>query len=153
MSDVALRVEDLVKVYQPWRGPAVRAVDGMSFVVGRGVIFGLLGPNGAGKTTALKVLNTLIRPTSGRAFVLGYDVQQQPLAVRRCISAVLQETAVELFLTARDNLLTFARFHGLRGAAARRRADEVPLDPGDRFLVRAGHRPRKGHASAQGLEL
>jgi ABC-2 type transport system ATP-binding protein len=131
MSQAALEVENLVKVYSPrsprWFGAAlvgrqpVRAVDGMTFTVPRGEIFGLLGPNGAGKTTILKMLNTLIQPTSGRAAVLGFDVLRQPLEVRRRISVVLQETAVEMFLNARDNLLTFARFHGLPAAEARRR--------------------------------
>jgi ABC-2 type transport system ATP-binding protein len=129
MSDFALQVENLVKVYQP-RGfrranAAVRAVDGMSFSVPRGEIFGLLGPNGAGKTTILKMLGTLILPTGGRASVLGFDVVAQPLEVRRRISMVVQETATDMFLNARDNLLTFARFHGLSHAEARRRADDV----------------------------
>jgi ABC-2 type transport system ATP-binding protein len=125
MSDTALQVEELVKFYQPRGRPAVRAVDGMSFAVARGTIFGLLGPNGAGKTTILKVLTTLLQPTAGRAQVLGHDVVTQPLEVRRRIALVLQETAVDLFLTVRDNLLTFARFHGLEHQQARRRAAEV----------------------------
>src|SRR5262245_5547471 len=125
MSELAIHVEDLVKVYHPrGRGP-LRAVDGLSFSVKRGQIFGLLGPNGAGKTTTLKVLNTLIPPTSGRAAVLGFDVGKQPLEVRRRISVVIQESAAEIFLTVRDNLLTFARFHGLSRGEARRRADDV----------------------------
>src|SRR2546425_891488 len=97
----------------------------MSFGVARGTIFGLLGPNGAGKTTILKALTTHNRPTAGRARVLGTDVVVQPLEVRRRISVVLQETAIEQFLSVRDNLLTFARFHGLDSALARRRAEEV----------------------------
>ena len=125
MSEAALEVENLVKVYHQRRQPPVRAVDGMSFGVARGTIFGLLGPNGAGKTTILKALTTLNRPTAGRARVLGFDVVVQPLEVRRRISVVLQETAIEQFLSVRDNLLTFARFHGLDSALARRRAEEV----------------------------
>ena len=125
MSEAALEVENLVKVYHSRRQPPVRAVDGMSFSVARGTIFGLLGPNGAGKTTILKALTTLNRPTAGRARVLGFDVVVQPLEVRRRISVVLQETAIEQFLSVRDNLLTFARFHGLDSALARRRAEEV----------------------------
>ena len=122
----AISVRDLVKVY-PARGqtPAVRAVDGLSFEVRRGEIFGLLGPNGAGKTTTLKILTTLLAPTSGQAEVVGFDVTRRPLDVRRSIAIVLQETAVELFLTARDNLVTFGKFHGLDLATARRNADEV----------------------------
>ena len=125
MSDYAIEVENLVKVYHPGRRAEVRAVDGMSFRVPRGEIFGLLGPNGAGKTTILRMLNTLIHPSSGRARVLGFDVTEQPLDVRRRITVVIQETAVEMFLDARDNLLTFARFHGLSPAEARRRAGVV----------------------------
>jgi len=125
MSEYAIEVENLVKVYHSGRRNEVRAVNGMSFRVPRGEIFGLLGPNGAGKTTILKMLNTLIHSTGGRARVLGYDVSQQPLEVRQRITVVIQETAVEMFLDARDNLLTFARFHGLHAVEARRRADVV----------------------------
>lgn len=125
MNSLALQVHELRKVYQSRRRPPVRAVDGMSFAVRRGGIFGLLGPNGAGKTTILKILTTLSRPSGGRAEVLGFDVVAQPLEVRRRISVVLQESAVEMFLSVRDNLLTFARFHGLGPAEAGRRADTV----------------------------
>jgi ABC-2 type transport system ATP-binding protein len=125
MSKFAIEVENLVKVYRPKRGAPVRAVDGMSFGVTPGVIFGLLGPNGAGKTTILKMLTTLSRPTSGRARVLGYDAVEDPLEVRRRISVVLQATAVEQFLSVRDNLLTYARFQGVALSEARRRAAEV----------------------------
>jgi ABC-2 type transport system ATP-binding protein len=125
MSEAALEVENLVKVYHRRRHAPIRAVDGMSFSVARGTIFGLLGPNGAGKTTILKVLSTLTRPSGGRASVLGYDVLAQPLEVRRRISVVLQETAVEMFLSVRDNLLSFARFHGLERRVALRRAEEL----------------------------
>jgi ABC-2 type transport system ATP-binding protein len=133
MRELAIEVENLVKVYQPRRRPPVRAVEGMSFTVERGQIFGLLGPNGAGKTTIIKVLATLLQPTSGRARVLGCDVLERPLEVRRRISVVLQESAVEMFLTVCDNLLTFARFHGIPAQEARRRA----LDVMDRFAIAA----------------
>ncbi|MFY9585173.1 MAG: ABC transporter ATP-binding protein [Candidatus Acidiferrales bacterium] len=125
MDEIALEVENLVKVYHPRRQAPVRAVDGMSFGVARGTIFGLLGPNGAGKTSILKVLSTLSRPTGGRARLLGFDVVAQPLEVRRRISMVLQETAVEMFLSVRDNLLSFARFHAIDRNLARQRAAVV----------------------------
>jgi len=125
MADPALQVDDLVKVYRRRNAAALRAVDGLSFEVPRGAIFGLLGPNGAGKTTTLKILNTLIAPTSGHATVLGFDVVRQGLEVRRRISVVVQESAAEMFLSVRDNLLTYARFHGVADADARRRADDV----------------------------
>ena len=120
-----IEVENLVKVYHARGRTPVRAVDGMSFNVRGGIIFGLLGPNGAGKSTMLKVLTTLSRPTSGSARLLGYDVVKKPLEVRRRITSVIQETAVELFLSVRDNLMTFARFHGLPKDVAVRRANEV----------------------------
>ena len=125
MDTPALEVQELVKVYESRRHPPVRAVDGISFSVRRGEIFGLLGPNGAGKTTLLKILTTLIRPTSGRATLQGYDVVAQPLEVRRRIAVVLQENAAEMFLSVRDNFLTFARFLGLPAPEARRRAASV----------------------------
>jgi ABC-2 type transport system ATP-binding protein len=132
MTDFALDVENLVKVYRARRGglfrrpsASVRAIDGLSFRVPRGMIFGLLGPNGAGKTTLLKILSTLLHPTSGRALIEGIDVVAQPLEVRRRISMVLQETAAELFLSVHDNLLTYARFHGLTRADARSRAGRM----------------------------
>jgi len=116
----ALEVHNLVKTFGP-----VRAVDGLSFAVAGGTIFGLLGPNGAGKSTTLKILTTLSRPTTGRATVLGFDVVKRPLEVRRRIVSVIQETAVDLLLSVRDNLLTFARFHQLETRTARRRAADV----------------------------
>ena len=126
MSHAAIQVENLVKVF----GGRFRAVDDLSFTVERGAIFGLLGPNGAGKTTTLRILTTLVRPTSGRASVLGYDVERQAGDVRRHIVVVIQEHAAELLLSVRENLLTFARFHGLSGADVRRRADRIMEDFG-----------------------
>jgi len=116
----ALEVHNIVKAFGP-----VRAVDGLTFAVARGTIFGLLGPNGAGKSTTLKILTTLSRPTSGTASVLGFDVLKRPLEVRQRIASVIQETAVDLLLSVRDNLLTFARFHQVEPRAAQRRAADV----------------------------
>jgi ABC-2 type transport system ATP-binding protein len=121
----AIDVQAIVKKFGDFT-----AVDGISFAVKEGEIFGLLGPNGAGKTTLLRVLSTLAQPTSGAASVLGHDVVAAPLEVRRRISVVIQETAVELFLTVRDNLGTFARFHGLRRDEIRTRAERVLEDFG-----------------------
>ena len=128
----ALEVENIVKVYRGRRGglfgeasEPVRAIDGLSFNVPRGTIFGLLGPNGAGKTTLLKILATLLQPTSGHARIEGFDVVEEPLEVRRRISMVLQETAGEVFLSVRDNLMTYARFHSLAKPDAERRATEI----------------------------
>src|SRR5512146_767689 len=120
MTTHAIEVHDCVKTYG-----AVRAVDGISFTVAPGTIFGLLGPNGAGKSTMLRMLTTLTRPTSGTARVLGFDVVREPLEVRWRIASVIQETAVDLLLSVRDNLLTFARFHQLDSKTSRRRAGEI----------------------------
>ena len=116
----ALEVHDIVKTFG-----SVRALDGLTFAVAPGTIFGLLGPNGAGKSTTLKILTTLSRPTSGTASVLGFDVVKRPLEVRRCIASVIQETAVDLLLSVRDNLLTFARFHQVETHTAQRRAADI----------------------------
>jgi ABC-type multidrug transport system ATPase subunit len=121
----AIAVANLVKVYRRRGKPDVRAVDGLSFDVARGSIFGLLGPNGAGKSTTLRILTTLTQPTSGSARVLGRDAIREAGAVRDQIAVVIQDTAVDLFLTVRDNLLTYARFRGITGADARRRTAEV----------------------------
>ena len=125
MDHSAIAVDHLVKVYRRSSAAELRAVDDLSFDVRRGSIFGLLGPNGAGKTTTLRILTTLARPTSGRATVLGHDVVKNGLEVRRAIGVVIQEQAAELLLTVRDNLLTFARFHGHAGETTRRRAGDV----------------------------
>ena len=125
MSRYAIEVDDLVKVY-PGRGrEPIRALDGLSFAVPPGTIFGLLGPNGAGKTTTLRILTTLARPTAGRAEVAGFDVVANPLEARRHLAAVIQESAADLLLTVRDNLFTYGRFHGLEAADIGMRADQA----------------------------
>jgi ABC-2 type transport system ATP-binding protein len=121
VSTPAIIVNNLVKTFGSRVRP-IRAVDDLSFSVQRGSIFGLLGPNGAGKTTTLRIMTTLTRPTAGAVEVLGYDVVLQPLEVRRRIGVVIQEQAADLLLNVRDNLLTFARFHGTAGPSVRDRA-------------------------------
>jgi ABC-2 type transport system ATP-binding protein len=118
-------VRDLVKTFARRGQPEVRAVDGLTFAVRRGSIFALLGPNGAGKTTTLKVLTTLLRPTSGTITVEGFDPVKDPLEVRKRISVVIQESAADLFLTVVDNFSTFGRFHGLAPRAIRDRTEDV----------------------------
>ena len=85
----AILAEDLVKIYRT-RRTEVRAVDGLSFSVPEGRVFGLLGPNGAGKSTTTKILTTLSAPTSGTARVAGQDVRRSPDAVRTAIGYVSQ---------------------------------------------------------------
>ena len=122
---VAIDVEDLQKVYRTSNGELVRALDGVSFQVPQGRIYGLLGPNGAGKSTLVKILSTITPLTSGRAAVLGFDVARQPLAARQQLAVVLQQTATENLLTVRDNLLIYAYLHGVKSQAARQRLQTV----------------------------
>ncbi len=89
----------------------VRAVDRLTFHVDEREIFGLLGPNGAGKTTTLKVLTTLLPPTSGSAVVAGHDVAREPRAVRRAIGYVPQLISADAQVTGYENLLVFARLY------------------------------------------
>jgi len=116
----AILTEDLSKSYGP-----TRALDGVSLSVPRGQVFGLLGPNGAGKTTFVRVLSTLIRPTGGRAEVLGHDVATDPGAVRSRIALTGQFASVDEDLTGRENLMLLARLMGLPGGAARERCAEL----------------------------
>ena len=124
MSTPAIVVKNLVKTFGSRLRP-IRAVDDLTFSVQRGSIFGLLGPNGAGKTTTLRIMTTLARPGGGTVDVLGYDVVKAPLEVRRRIGVVIQDQAADLLLNVRDNLLTFARFHGRAGPPVRDRAERV----------------------------
>ena len=103
----------------------VVALDGLDLEVEAGTVFGLLGPNGAGKTTLVRILATLLRPTAGRARVLGHDVVAEPLAVRRRIGLAGQFAAVDEELTGRENVEMVASLYRLPAAEARRRASEV----------------------------
>jgi len=116
-----LEVRDLVKVYPG----GVRAVDGISFAVAEGEIFGFLGPNGAGKTTTIRVIVTLLEPTEGVVTVDGIDVTADPEAVRRRIGYAAQFIGVDDDLTARENLVMQGRLHGLRATEAERRSDDL----------------------------
>ena len=122
---IAIEVQDLRKVYRTRNGEQVCALDGVSFQVPQGRIYGLLGPNGAGKSTLVKILSTISPLTSGRAAVLGFDVARQPLEVRRRLAVVLQHTATENLLNVRDNLLIYAYLHGVRFAEAQQRLQKV----------------------------
>jgi ABC-2 type transport system ATP-binding protein len=103
----------------------LKAVDDFSLAVERGQIFGLLGPNGAGKTTLIRILTTLLRPTSGDALVEGRSVRTEGREVRRLIGVVPQENNLDRYLTARENLVLHARMHGMRPAEYNGIIDEL----------------------------
>jgi len=116
----AIVAEDLRKRYKD-----VQALDGVSFAVREGEVFGLLGPNGAGKSTTVRVLTTLTQADDGRAFVAGEDVRARPGRVRRAIGYVAQDSGVDWEATGRENLLLQGRIHGMAGAPLRSRVDEL----------------------------
>ncbi|MGA8113925.1 MAG: ATP-binding cassette domain-containing protein [Actinocatenispora sp.] len=123
MSDpAAIEVDELVKRYP--KRPA-NAVDGVSFRVRPGEVFGLLGPNGAGKTTTVGILTTRVLASAGRATVAGVDVAADPVAARRRLGVVPQTITLDRSVNARQNLLFHAAYHDVPAAVRRRRADEL----------------------------
>lgn len=121
MAKGVIEVENLVKTFKG----NIKAVQGVSFEVGDGEFFAFLGPNGAGKSTTIQMLTTLIRPTSGRATISGYDVDLQPEVIRREIGVALQETGVDPSMTGRELLELQARLFGMTGKDARARAIDL----------------------------
>jgi ABC-2 type transport system ATP-binding protein len=129
----AVDVHDLQKSFTARKGPpfrktreTVNAVGGVSFSIREGEIFSLLGPNGAGKTTCIKMLATLLIPTSGTATVLGHDVVKKEVAVRRLMTAVLPgERTLFWKLTVKENLHYFGALYGVSKAFASRRIEEL----------------------------
>jgi ABC-2 type transport system ATP-binding protein len=117
----AIEARDLVKTY-PGK---VRALDGVTFDVQPGTVFGLLGPNGAGKSTTVKILTTLSLPDSGQARVAGIDVAANPGRVRRAIGSVSQKAAVDPDATGRENLILQGRVYGMGGRDLASRVDEL----------------------------
>ncbi len=101
------------------------ALNGVSFNVRPAELFGLLGPNGSGKTTLFRILSTLMLPTAGRATLMGCDAAQEPARLRRQIGVVFQAQSIDLKLTAYENLWHQGHLYGLRGAALKRRIQEI----------------------------
>jgi len=138
-GDDLVVVDQLVKRYPKL---PFNAVDGVSFSVRPGEVFGLLGPNGAGKTTTIGVLTTRVRPTSGRAVVAGIDVTEDAVSAKRALAVVPQRSNLDRSLTAKRNLLFHAAYFGVpeaeRNARAAKLLDEFGLadradDKVDRF--------------------
>jgi ABC-2 type transport system ATP-binding protein len=129
-----LRTEALTRVFG-----TLRAVDALSIDVAEGEVFGLLGPNGAGKSTAIKMLTTLLPPTSGTAEVAGFDIARQAAEVRRAIGYVPQALSADGSLTGFENLLIFAKLYDLpRGMQGQRVRDALEFmglaDAGDKLV-------------------
>jgi len=120
MSDI-ISVENLVEVY----ADGTRAVDGIFFKVREGEFFGFLGPNGAGKSTTIKVLTSLLRKTSGRVSVAGYDLDLSPGEIRKVIGVLSQETVVDVDLNGRENLRLQGRLEQMRGRDLEKRVNEL----------------------------
>lgn len=108
-----IHVQHLTKTYEDLQRGRFHAVDGVTFTVRKGEIFGLLGPNGAGKTTVLRMLSTILTPTSGIATVAGFDVVHDAPEVRRRIGFVSNNTSIYDRMTAREMVEYFGRLHGM----------------------------------------
>jgi sodium transport system ATP-binding protein len=121
----------LTKVFHDKKRGEIRGADAVSFRVEPGRIYGLLGANGAGKTTTLRMLATLLRPTSGSATVAGHDVVREPDRVRACVGFLAASTALYARLTARETVEYFGRLNGLDEATLRARvrslSDELAM--------------------------
>jgi ABC-2 type transport system ATP-binding protein len=116
-----IEVKELTKIFNG----DLTAVDNISFTVEEGEIFGFLGPNGAGKTTTLNMLATILRPTSGTATVNGFDIHENPDAVRRSIGFVFQDPTLDIELTGRENLDFHGRLYGLSKKEREERIAEI----------------------------
>jgi ABC-2 type transport system ATP-binding protein len=145
-----IRVERLTKRYA-----AVRAVDGISFEIGRGEIVGLLGPNGAGKTTTMRILTTFLTPTSGRAALAGHDVLDEPLEVRRHVGYMPESVPLYPEMRSREYLSFRAKLKDVPRVRRRAAIDEVIArcglqDVENRILgqLSKGYRQRVGLAEA-----
>ena len=145
MAEEAIVVEGLEK-----RFGELKALDGISFGVPAGSVFGLLGPNGAGKTTAIRILTTILAPDGGRASILGRDVVREARLVRHLIGLAGQYAAVDPNLTGRENLRLIARLAQMGREQVYARADELL----ERFgLADAGDRPVRTYSGGMRRRL
>lgn len=117
----SIQTKDLRKIYNS----GTIAVDGISFDVNEGEIFGFLGPNGAGKSTTMMILTTLLKPSGGQAFVAGFDVSSQQKKVRESIGYVQQDITIDEYLTGRENLLLQARLNHIPKDKINSRIDDL----------------------------
>jgi ABC-2 type transport system ATP-binding protein len=122
LSKPIIVVDKLSKTFSDGK---IKAVDGVSFEVKEGEIFGFLGPNGAGKTTTINMLTTLVKPSSGNAEVCGYDVYKHPTEVRRSVGVVPQEYTADEDMTGRDNIILCADLYGMPRTDSKPHAEEL----------------------------
>ncbi len=120
MQTAAIVTRSLTKSYGE-----LTALDSFDLEVEQGSIFGLLGPNGAGKTTLIRILTTLMRPSSGDAFIEGLDSRSKGRDIRSMIGVVSQENSLDRYLTARENLELHARLHGMEKRLYKHRIDDL----------------------------
>lgn len=120
MTDSQIIVKNLTKVY-----PKVKAVDSVSFTVNAGEIFGLLGPNGAGKTTTIRLLMTLIKPTSGEINILGLNAKKQPGKIRQISGYVPQDVSIDSDLTGYENVLMYSKLYNMPGRGRKENINEI----------------------------
>jgi sodium transport system ATP-binding protein len=120
-----IHVSNLTKVYNDPKRGEVRAVNGISFDVEKGQVYGLLGPNGAGKTTTLRMLSTLIRPTDGEATIHGFSVADQPGSVRNSIGFLSGDTRIYDRMTPRETVRFFGRLHGMAPGPLEARIEDL----------------------------
>ena len=120
-----IETRQLTKIFHDRKRGEIRAVDGVSFCCQPGQIYGLLGANGAGKTTTLRLLATLLKPTSGTATVAGHDTIGEPQKVRASVGFLSTATALYGRLTARETVEYFGRLHGLDEERLARRIAEL----------------------------
>lgn len=119
-EEYAVEIEGLTKTFG-----TQTAVDNVSFNIKRGEVFGLLGPNGAGKTTTLRMMTTLLKPTSGTIQIFGHDVKKEPKVVRSLFGLTGQYASVDEDISARENLMIFSRLNGLSRREAKERTEEL----------------------------
>jgi ABC-2 type transport system ATP-binding protein len=111
-ADIAIEARQLKKQFKG-RGDAVQALNGVSFSVPREKVFAILGPNGAGKTTLLRILTTVMRPSSGQAWIEGFEIGRQNIQIRQLIGIVAQDNYFDRYLTVWQNLALHAQMHGM----------------------------------------
>jgi ABC-2 type transport system ATP-binding protein len=147
MSDYAVEALDIVRTFKDGE---VRALDGVTLRVARGEVFGLLGPNGSGKTTMIRILSTILKPTSGTALVNGIDVVKRPDAVRRSIGLAGQYATVDENLTGFENLRMIGLLNHMEKSLVVKRAHELL----DQFgLSDAAHRTTKTYSGGMRRRL